>query len=124
VKVWITKYALSQGILEAEGTQTETPTMIRVRGKNTDLSVYDSYFHKPYWHLSPVDAAEHAKHLVDKKLASLIKQEKKLKKLRRQFDNVTEPVDKCPVCNSDDVRQLPMGGWECRKCDAGITTTP
>jgi hypothetical protein len=62
VKVYITKYALTKGIQEAEASQVE-PTMIRV-GVAT-------YYHKPDWHENRKDAVVRAVKMRNEKIDSL-----------------------------------------------------
>lgn len=74
VHVWITKYALTQGIFEVDARRCDSADqMIEVPGS------FSAYYHKPYWHESREEAVSHAKQMRDKKVASI---EKKLKKLR------------------------------------------
>ncbi|MFJ2455415.1 hypothetical protein ACIOWK_27385 [Pseudomonas protegens] len=74
MKVWITKYALTAGIIEAEGV-IEAPGMI---------SYHDStgpalqFAHGLDWYLTERDAMDRAEEMRQKKIASLQKQIKKL----------------------------------------------
>lgn len=75
MKVYITKYSLTEGIIEKEAEQfTET-------GVKTVNEQWPQYFHKPYWHETMQDALKHADELRIKKIASLKKQIAKLEKL-------------------------------------------
>jgi hypothetical protein len=85
VKVWITKYALTKGIVEAEATgRDEYPNMVTVSNKPYD-SIYKPYgriyYHKPDWHLSLEDAKKRAEEMRVKRIASLRKSIQKLEKL-------------------------------------------
>jgi len=74
---WITKYALTSGILEYE-------TSISGIGDGGMICAENSYqcFHKPYWHDTEVEALAHADQLRLKKIASLKKQIERLEALR------------------------------------------
>lgn len=74
--VWISKYALTDGILEMEACNTISERMI-VDAENRLHS-----FHKPYWHLTREEAVQHAKVMRIKKLQSLEKQVKKISALK------------------------------------------
>lgn len=75
MKVWITKYALTKGIIEAEGEYDPNyPTMVRVDG-------YLSSFHKPYWHTTEAEAIKHAEYMKLTKLESLTRQFTKLQNM-------------------------------------------
>lgn len=75
-KVYITKYALSTGIIEAELVKTCSDRMIEVRwpgGINRT-----AYFHGADWHESLELARARIKAMVKAKLKSLAKQQEKL----------------------------------------------
>jgi len=75
MKVWITKYALTQGIIEAEAkVTTEFSTMIQIIDTNPQ-----TFYHKPYWHVTKERAIEHAEKMRHKKIESLITQIQKLR---------------------------------------------
>lgn len=77
MKIWITKYALTQGVysLEAE-IDSDYPDMAVHRTR------FPSYFHKPYWHLTEEEAVAHAETMRVKKIVSLRKSIAKLENLR------------------------------------------
>ncbi len=79
MKVWITKYALTQGIKENEANVCSdvSDEMIVVKG----IGLY-GYFHKPYWHTDKQEAIKHAESMRLKKIDSLKKQIAKLEKLK------------------------------------------
>jgi hypothetical protein len=81
VKVWITKYALSQGIYstDAEICTDISDKMISVKEKG---SYYDQCFHKPDWYETMKEALEQAEKMKQRKIASLKKQVKKLESLK------------------------------------------
>jgi hypothetical protein len=81
MKVYITKYLFTAGILEleAEMPYEACPTMVTVR-KGGKFSL-DQYFHKPYWHETREAAVKQAMELREKKLKSLKKQLKKIESL-------------------------------------------
>lgn len=70
MKVWVTKYALTEGVFVIEANQSDfAPTMIY-----TDRG----YFHKPHWHETRDEAQARAAVMADKKMKSLWKQINKL----------------------------------------------
>jgi hypothetical protein len=79
MKVWITKYALTSGIREEEAEEVGND-MVRVRGE-----VFDSYFHLNEWHKTEELARSHVVLMIRSKLASLRKQEAKLKALKKDL---------------------------------------
>jgi hypothetical protein len=79
MKVYITQYALTKGILEAEVRATHCPTMV-VR---TD-TMYQTAYHKPYWHMTMAEAVVHAEQMRQRKIVSVKKQLAKLEALTFQ----------------------------------------
>lgn len=80
MKIWVTKYALTKGILEADdGEICEIVPKGMIRSKC--LGGGHTYFHKPDWHESKEEADEQAEKMRLKKLESLKKQIKKLESL-------------------------------------------
>ena len=71
MKVFITKYALTQGIIEADARGVGDG-MVVVRGR------FDSYFRKDDWHDNIIDAVDAANRMRTKKITSLKKQLDKL----------------------------------------------
>lgn len=78
MKVWITKYALTRGIIESEGEEL-SKTMIRVRGAAVKCQVYSIF---PDWWPSKESAILRAEQMRNAKIKSLEKQVEKLKKLK------------------------------------------
>lgn len=79
MKIWITKYALSEGIIEKEGEECPGfPRMIQIRIPGKASS---EFFHKPDWHTSKEEAISRAEEMRQKKIASLQKQIKKLERM-------------------------------------------
>lgn len=80
MKVWSTKYALTQGIVELEGTACgevgKPSTMIYIPAAS--LSSFPWYLHKPFWHETREAAVAHAEKLRANKLKALAKQVKKI----------------------------------------------
>lgn len=74
-KVYITKYALTDGILEKEVETTFSPTMVV-----TSDRIRQS-FHKPFWHDTKEEAMLHAESLRQRKIASVKKLLAKLEKM-------------------------------------------
>lgn len=77
MKVWITKYALSEGIVEVD-TEVCTGDMIQTHEK------WPRYFHGEGrgYHTEKQSAINHADKMRQKKIASLKKQIERLEKLR------------------------------------------
>lgn len=79
MRVWITKYALTEGILVFEATQSESsPSMIVLRRGS---GYTQEYFHGNDWHPTWEAALERAEKMRAAKLLSLEKQRKKLMNL-------------------------------------------
>jgi hypothetical protein len=74
MKVWITKYALTRGII-ARDAELCSERMIVINGR------YPQYYHLPYWHRSHDEAVTHANKLLRLKLSSLRKHIAKLEKM-------------------------------------------
>ena len=70
MKVWITKYALTKGIMEREAVMSSVSTRT--------IHVGCDYYHQPFWHTSRSEALRHARELRTKKLASLHKTIKRI----------------------------------------------
>ena len=84
MRAWITKYALTQGIIEAEvEIADDTKNLVRVLAVgDRALEVFRRwYVRKPCWHTSMEDAQRHACVLRDQKVAALKRQTTKLEKL-------------------------------------------
>ncbi|MGG7470791.1 hypothetical protein ACVVIH_20565 [Chryseobacterium arthrosphaerae] len=78
MKVYITKYALTKGIIESEGEILGGPTkMLR-----TTINSYRVNFYGTEWHQNKNEAIYKAEEMRKKKIASLEKQIEKLKKLK------------------------------------------
>lgn len=75
MKVWITKYALTSGIVEKEVETTHAESM--VCATDNPLACY----HKPFWHTSREEAVAHAEKLRQAKIKSVKKQLDKLEKM-------------------------------------------
>jgi len=83
IHVWITKYALTQGIFEIDAEECVTSTgecqnMIQKVG-----GAYSDYYHGEgrEWHRTEAAAKEHANKMVRDKIASLKKSIAKFEKL-------------------------------------------
>jgi len=76
--VWITKYALTQGILKAEAEVSSiSERMISIEGGR-----FLECFHKPHWHTTEEDALAQAEEMRRKKIASLKKSLDKIEKMK------------------------------------------
>lgn len=76
MQVFLTKYALTQGILEVEAEATTGLDVIRVK-----MGGYSNYYHKNDWHLTREEALLRAEQMRQTRIASLKKSIAKLEKL-------------------------------------------
>ncbi len=76
--VYITKYALTKGIIESEGEIVGSDSKMLI----TTINSYRAYFHKPDWHQNKNEAIYKAEEMRKKKLVSLEGQIEKLKNLK------------------------------------------
>lgn len=68
MQVWITKYALTQGVYEVVARECDTAEgMIQ----QIEPKVMFGYFQKPDWHRTRAEAMAHAEKMRTKKIASL-----------------------------------------------------
>lgn len=74
MKVWITKYALTTGIIETDA-EVCSEDMIQI------YKPFKSYFHKNEWFIKKEDAIKRANSMKDKKIQALNKQIIKLNSL-------------------------------------------
>lgn len=79
MKVWITKYALTKGIIEADGELISSDSVSIL---NRGLSLPTHWFYKGDWHSDKQSAIQKAEEMRQKKIASLKKQIKKLEEMR------------------------------------------
>lgn len=81
MKVWITKYALTTGIYEAEVEETHCASMVSLR---TAPGSFSQYFHGEGkdWHRTKESAVARAESMRIKKIASLKKSLAAFEKLR------------------------------------------
>jgi len=77
MKVYVTQYALTKGILEKHvDVDNKFPNLA------CDLQNRLAYYHKPYWHENYQDAVKHAQDMQTKKIKSLQKQLEKVCKIK------------------------------------------
>jgi hypothetical protein len=83
MKVWITKYALTSGIIVADGELCEGSRMIRVQRHENNYS-YAHYVHGEgkNWHRSEAEALKRAEVMRHEKIAALKKQLTHLESLK------------------------------------------
>ena len=75
MKIWITKWALTRGILTVDDAETtHTPTMV-----SFNIKGYTVCMHGKDWHLDEVSARRRAEHMAADKVAAA---EKAIAKLR------------------------------------------
>jgi hypothetical protein len=74
--VWVTRYALTKGIMTVTGTLSKDGSFVSYRRPGT---FYDQYAHGNDWHLTEEAAKERANDMVKRKIAST---EKKLAALK------------------------------------------
>ena len=82
--VYITKYALTQGILEKKVelfSKSMVTELIEAPTRYGAATLFRQSFHKPYWHENREDAVKHANELRTRKISSLKKSIAKLEKL-------------------------------------------
>ena len=79
IHVWVTKYALTKGIIEAEAIITSDDS-VSIMDFNSELSM--PWFYKGSWHRTKEDAVKRAEEMRKKKIESLKKQIEKLEKLK------------------------------------------
>ena len=81
--IYITKYALSSGISEADvdPPKSEFPNLVVDRGSDSKKT-YDAYYHKPHWHRTREAAVARAEVMREARIAALQRQLKKLKSLK------------------------------------------
>lgn len=80
MKVWISKYALTQGIYERDVEQSkESPTMVACQ----DKAFFTEYYHGEGkdWHLTEANAVKKANEMLEKAIFSAEKKITKLKKM-------------------------------------------
>lgn len=78
MKVWITKYALTQGILERSIRSFDDETAEDITGGHLRAK----YYYKGEWHESKISAIAKAEEMRKKKISSLKKQIEKLEKIK------------------------------------------
>ena len=79
MKVWITKYALTRGIIETYGELTSSNSVSIL---NWDLSLPTNWFYKGDWHSDKESAVKKAEEMRQEKIESLKKQIEKLERMR------------------------------------------
>ena len=81
MKVWITKYALTKGIEEADVELTSTADLVVER--SSGALGCDQYYHGKgkEWHQTKIEAIQRAEEMRKKKIDSLRKQIEKLEKM-------------------------------------------
>jgi hypothetical protein len=84
VKVYITKYALTEGIKEFDGKQVSDKIALIGSGSHS------SFVRKPHWHLTIEEAKAQALKMVRAKIASMDKQIAKLLDLESKFMGLEE----------------------------------
>lgn len=75
--MWITKYALTQGVFTATNAEVcdSEGTMIKVHQSG---SIERAYFHKPYWHTTEAEACAQVAKMISAAKKSLAKKMAKL----------------------------------------------
>jgi hypothetical protein len=81
-KVWITKYALTEGIFQVTAMFDSDVDKIASVAGDIQRGTVQTYYHKPFWHEHKADALRHAEELRRRKIAALERQIAKLLKLR------------------------------------------
>lgn len=70
MKVWITKYVLTQGIQCVDAHTTRTPSMVSYRATDRSMDMY-AHGEGEEWHRTPEAAEQRAQEVLQKKIASL-----------------------------------------------------
>ena len=78
IKVFITKYALTDGIIEKDAELCDDNKMIKVSGKG----YFTTYFHGEDWHRTRESAVKRAEIMRDRAIKSAEKKIAKLKNLQ------------------------------------------
>ncbi len=79
MKVWITKYALTQGVYTIEGQIDDQDLTVFCQDIEPDR--YFTFYHKPFWHESEEAARAHFDKLKAARIASLKKSLRKTEML-------------------------------------------
>lgn len=77
MKFYVTKYALTRGILEIYGESISSSLEI-VKALDPEIN----YIEKPFWHVRKEEAIEHAESIRKRKIEALNKQIEKLKEMQ------------------------------------------
>jgi hypothetical protein len=98
MKVWITKYALTQGIIETDGQRGSCyPENCIAIMTHKNGHKYEQGFYSTEWHESLSDAINQAEKMRNNRIDSLKKQAKRLESLRfheaKSFIVITEIKD-------------------------------
>ena len=81
VTVFVTKYALTQGILEIDGSPSKRSPDMFVSLPDWTNSGLTAMYHKPYWHETMAVAVEHAEQMRLQRIESLKRSIPKLERL-------------------------------------------
>ena len=91
MKVWITKYALTEGVYSSEAAACSSPHMIVIKGDSINKS--DQYFHRGEWFESLSGAFYAVDAMRQRKIQSLRKQIARLEELSFvPADALTRPI--------------------------------
>ena len=82
MRVFISKYALTQGIFEVEVDECEG-----VPGMVADRSLFVSHYRRPDWHLTREEAVDRARVMQATKLGALRRQMRKIEALMFEDPN-------------------------------------
>lgn len=77
MKIYITQYALTKGILEKEVEETSFENMVK-----ENIGGYNQMYHKPHWHSTKEEAVIQAEKMRLSKISSLNKKIKELENLK------------------------------------------
>lgn len=79
MKVWITKYALTKGIIEVDG-ELISSDFVSILNRGASLPTH--WFYKGDWHSDKQSAIKKAEEMRQKKIESMKKQIQKLEEMR------------------------------------------
>lgn len=88
MKIFVTKYALTQGILVMEAEQKNEHLVLIPAGNNGVNFFCSQYFHRGEWFKTREEAIVKAEDMRQRKLRSLQKQITKLQKIQFIYHNI------------------------------------
>ena len=106
MKIYVTKYALTDAIYEIEAETGHDPTLVRAR---LTKDHFEQYFHKGEYFLTIEEAMAGVEDMRTKKIASLKKQIAKLEKLTNDRNHATDAATMKELSGKVDQAQKEYG---------------